>query len=145
MANLKDLNIILIEDNPDDASLTMRSLKDAKIANNIEWLKDGEEGWNFLSSPDNLQMSNKSYLILLDLKLPKIKGTELLRKIKSHLELKMIPVIIMTSSRQDRDLKTCYELGVNSYVVKPINFSEFSEVTRSVGMYWVLINEYPSN
>lgn len=147
MNQLNEVKILLVEDNPDDAELTMRSLKSSNFINEIVWLKDGEEALHYLrkkgrfSSPE---IKIKPTLILLDLKLPKVNGTEVLEQIKLDSELKKIPVVVMTSSKENSDIDRCYELGVNSYVVKPIDFEQFTRVTKEISMYWVLINEIPS-
>lgn len=137
---MKDVKIVLIEDNADDAELSMRSLKKNNLANDIEWLKDGAEALDHLEQYKNSKDEDKPRLILLDLKLPKISGIEVLESIKSDSALMTIPVVVMTSSREDKDLERCYALGVNSYIVKPIKFSEFSEVIKDVGLYWLMVN-----
>ena len=137
---MKDVKIVLIEDNSDDAELSMRSLKKNNLANDIEWLKDGAEALDHLDQYKNSKDGDKPRLILLDLKLPKISGIEVLESIKSDSDLMTIPVVIMTSSREDKDLERCYTLGVNSYIVKPIKFSDFTEVIKDVGLYWLMVN-----
>lgn len=145
MTELKDIQIVIVEDSPDDAELTIRSLKRGNIVNDIKWLKDGEEALDYLlrRGPYEGEVVSKPKLILLDLKLPKISGIEVLEIIKQHEELKTIPVVIMTSSRENKDLERCYQLGVNSYVVKPINFNKFMDMANKVSMYWVMINKTP--
>lgn len=141
-----DVQILLVEDSADDAELAMRSIKGANLVNEIIWLKDGEEVIAYLRGEGahvERDTSIKPKLILLDLKLPKVSGIEVLEIIKNENELKNIPVVVMTSSKQSKDLKRCYELGVNSYVVKPISFSQFTEVIKEVSLYWVLINQIP--
>ncbi|MEQ9468281.1 MAG: response regulator [Ekhidna sp.] len=146
MTELREIQIILVEDSPDDAELTMRSLKKGNVVNDVIWLKDGEEALNYLlrkGAYAQRELLTKPKLILLDLKLPKVSGIEVLEVIKKDDELKTIPVVIMTSSRENKDLEKCYELGVNSYVVKPINFNKFMDMANEVSMYWVMINKTP--
>jgi len=139
--------VVLVEDNPDDAELTMRSLNSLQLGNQIIWLKDGAEAINYLfdQHPDQShKVSNQPRLILLDLKLPKVNGIEVLKRIKSDDQMKTVPVVVMTSSNESVDLKTCYELGVNSFVTKPINYQEFIEATKNIGLYWLLVNQVPN-
>lgn len=139
--------VVLVEDNPDDAELTMRSLNSLQLGNQIIWLKDGAEAINYLfgQQPDqSRRVSNRPKLILLDLKLPKLNGIEVLKRIKSDDQMKTVPVVVMTSSNESVDLKTCYELGVNSFVTKPINYQEFIEATKNIGLYWLLVNQVPN-
>ncbi len=146
MSLTNDVQIVLVEDNVDDAELSMRSLKNSNFVNEIIWLKDGEEAINYLTGKGEYSerdLAIKPKLILLDLKLPKLNGMEVLEVIKNDENLDNIPVVVMTSSKEDRDLKKCYELGANSYVVKPINFNSFMEMTKEISMYWVLINQLP--
>ena len=146
MALTNDVQIVLVEDSFDDAELTMRSLKRSNFVNEIIWLKDGEEAVNYLLGKgdyENRDTSIKPRLILLDLKIPKLSGIEVLQQIKKDENLRKIPVVVMTSSKENTDLEKCYELGANSYVVKPINFSDFMDVTKEISMYWVLINQIP--
>lgn len=146
MSLTNDVQIVLVEDNQDDAELTMRSLKNSNFVNEIIWLKDGEEAINYLTGKGEFSSRDiniKPRLILLDLKLPKLNGMEVLARIKKDENLDKIPVVVMTSSKENRDLEKCYELGANSYVVKPINFTNFMEMTREISMYWVLINQIP--
>ena len=141
----KIMEILLAEDNEDDAMLTIRSLK-PYMKNELIWLKDGEEALNYLFGRGEYaerDVSFKPKVILLDLKMPKVDGIQVLKEIKSHENTKNIPVVIMTSSKEDKDLKTCYELGANSYVVKPIDFNQFSKAAKDISLYWLLINEPP--
>lgn len=139
------LQIILVEDNPDDAELALRSFKQSNIGNDIVWIKDGEEAINFIFNGQSIgeKSFSKQSIILLDLNLPKINGVEILEKLKNDDDLKRIPVIVMTSSDLDADLKVCYDLGVNSYIVKPIDFKQFNDVTKTLGTYWLLLNKHP--
>lgn len=146
MELINDVQIVLVEDSFDDAELTMRSLKNSNFVNEVIWLKDGEQAINYLQGKGDYTDRNtavKPKLILLDLKLPKLSGLEVLERIKKDKNLHKIPVVVMTSSQENKDLEKCYELGVNSYVVKPINFSNFMKVTKEISMYWVLINQIP--
>ncbi len=139
-----DLEILLVEDNPNDAELTIRALKKKNLANKIIHLKNGAEALDFIFCEGNYKsrnINNKPKAILLDLKMPKVNGIEVLKKIKTDNRTKTIPVIILTSSAEDPDVKTCYELGVNSYIVKPVGFDNFSKAVADLGMYWLLLNK----
>lgn len=134
------MEVLLIEDNPDDAELTIRVLKKHHLANNLVHLHDGEEALNFLFSKNN----NIPKLILLDLKMPKVDGIEVLRKIKSDDQKKLIPIVILTSSKEERDIIESYQLGVNAYVVKPVEFEKFVEAVAQLGLFWLLLNQAPN-
>lgn len=133
--------ILLVEDNPHDLALTQRALKKARLANNLHVCRDGEEAMEFLfgegSQPAQLRV------VLLDLKLPKVDGLEVLRRLKSDPRTKSIPVVMLTSSREQRDVIESYNLGVNSYIVKPVNFEGFATAVEQLGMYWLLVNQSP--
>ena len=135
----KDVKILLVEDNPDDIELTLRAFKKHNLINKIIVARDGEEALNILfkDSKENY----KPDLILLDLKLPKVDGLEILRQIKSNSKTQLIPVIILTSSKEENDLVKSYRLGANSYIRKPVDFEKFTEVVMQLGLYWVLLNE----
>jgi two-component system response regulator len=136
----------LVEDNPNDVELTLHVLNKHKLANHIKVVRDGEEALAFLFGADGEASSpseNIPKMILLDLKLPKVSGLEVLGKVKADPRTKAIPVVVLTSSREERDLFLCYELGVNSYIVKPVDFTQFSEAIRQLGSYWLLLNERP--
>jgi len=136
--------IVLIEDNPTDAELTLHALKKSNLANNVKVLRDGEEALEYLFSACPLPgTSGCPYLILLDLKLPKISGLEVLEKIRSDERTKMIPVVVLTSSAEEKDRVESYKLGVNSYIVKPVEFDNFAKVVAEIGFYWVLLNKRP--
>jgi two-component system response regulator len=138
--------IILVEDNVSDADLIKRALAKSNVANKIIHLKDGQEALDYLFGEGQwkgIKTSNASKLILLDLKMPKISGLEVLKKIKSNEETREIPVVVLTSSKEDPDIKECYKLGVNSYVVKPLGFDEFSKTVSQLGLYWMLLNQHP--
>ncbi|HTS49493.1 MAG TPA: response regulator [Bryobacteraceae bacterium] len=138
------VELLLVEDNPSDAELTMHVLKKHNLANNIKIARDGEEALGFLFGTNgNAPARYPARLILLDLKLPKLNGLEVLGKIKADPRTKSIPVVVLTSSREDQDLYLCYELGVNSYIVKPVDFAKFTETVRQLGLYWLLLNERP--
>ena len=149
MDNAQQLNevaVLLVEDNPSDAELTLRALRKRNLANRLFHAKDGAEALDFLFAQGafiHRRIENGPKVVLLDLKLPKIDGIEVLRRIKSDERTKKIPVVGMTSSREDRDLATCYDYGVNGYVVKPVEFEDFSRAVSDLGFYWLLLNETP--
>jgi two-component system, response regulator len=139
-----ELEILLVEDNPDDAELTMRALKKQHLANHVIHLSDGAEALDFLFGTGQYigrNISNVPKVILLDLKMPKINGLEVLQRIKSDSNTKMVPVVILTSSAEDPDIKKSYELGANSYIVKPVDFNNFAKIISDLGMYWLVINK----
>lgn len=141
------IEILLVEDNPTDAELTIRTLNKKKIANRIHWVKDGAEALEYIfctGEYSDRDMNNIPKVILLDLKLPKVNGIEVLKKIKSDERTRYIPVVVLTSSREGPDVKTCYDLGVNSYIVKPVDFESFFRVVEELGLYWVLLNQPPA-
>jgi CheY-like chemotaxis protein len=131
--------ILLVEDDPDHEVLTIRALKKSNIANDIRVARDGEEAIKLLFGDEALQPQ----VILLDLKLPKVDGLEVLRRIRESESTRMLPVVILTSSDEERDVVRSYQLGVNSYIRKPVNFTDFAEATRQLGMYWLVLNECP--
>lgn len=142
--NNNEVEILLVEDNPDDAGLTIRALKKQNLANNLVHLKDGAEALDFLFGQGEFAGRNiKKHpkVILLDLKMPKVNGLEVLHKIKSNEQTKTIPVVVLTSSNEDPDIKECYELGVNSYIVKPVDFDNFMKAVTDLGFYWLLLNK----
>ena len=146
MTNLNPIEILLVEDNPNDAELTLRALKKQKLANPVHVAEDGEEALDFIFCRGKYAERNPSIplkVILLDLKLPKINGLEVLRELKSDDRTKKLPVVIITSSREDPDIKAAYELGANSYVVKPVDFPSFLDAMSQIGMYWLVVNESP--
>jgi len=139
-----ELEILLVEDNSSDAEMTIRALKKNNIANHVVHLKDGAEAIDFIfGTPTEKGLTIFPKLILLDLKMPKVDGIELLRKIKSDERTKVIPVVVLTSSKEDPDIRTCYELGVNSYIVKPVGFENFTKAISELGLYWMLHNLAP--
>jgi CheY-like chemotaxis protein len=146
MSDSGALEILLIEDNPDDAELTMRALKKQNLANHMVWLKNGALALDFLFGRGSYAGRNAldtPKLVLLDLNLPKVGGLEVLQQIKSDPRTRRIPVVVLSSSTQDRDILRTYDLGVNSYVSKPVQFEEFSRVVTQLGLYWLLINKPP--
>lgn len=136
--------ILLVEDNVHDAELTLRAL--APVANEVLHLWDGAEALDYLYSRGKYagRPEGNPAVILLDLKMPRVDGIEVLRRLKDDPGLKKVPVVVMTSSREDRDLNACYDLHTNAYVVKPVNFAEFVEAVRQVGAFWAVLNEPPS-
>jgi two-component system, response regulator len=146
MSNSTQIDILLVEDNSRDAELTMRALNKRHLANQLVRVKDGAEALGFIFESDATgarKVCRRPKLILLDLKLPKVDGLELLRQLKAHEESRTIPVVMMTSSREEQDIVRSYQLGVNSYIVKPVNFDNFSEAVAQLGMYWLLLNQPP--
>lgn len=140
------IEILLVEDNMNDAELTMRALTKNKIANHIIHLKDGEQALEFLFGTGNFvgrDVENKPKMILLDLKIPKVNGLEVLERIKADSNTKTIPVVVLTSSKENPDIDKCYRMGVNSYIVKPVDFQNFSKAVVELGFYWLLLNQLP--
>ena len=145
MDNLQ-VEILLVEDNMDDAEMTIHALRKKSLANRLTHLHDGEEALDFLFGTGKYvgrDTNLKPKLILLDLKMPKVNGMEVLERVKSHSETKNIPVVVLTSSKEDPDLKRCYELGANSYIVKPVEFESFINAVSELGLYWMLLNQVP--
>lgn len=140
------VEILVVEDSPHDLELTMRALRRNRVANHIEVVRDGEEAVQFLfrEGPYADRCSGNPKLVLLDLKLPKIDGLDVLRRIRSSSETRGIPVVILTSSREERDLIESYQLQVNSYVVKPVEFDKFTSAIAEIGFYWLLLNQQPT-
>ena len=131
--------ILLVEDDPDHELLTIRALKKSHIANEVRVARDGEEALNLLFGPEAV----RPQVILLDLKLPKVDGLEVLRRIRESDTTRMLPVVVLTSSDEERDVVRSYQIGVNSYIRKPVNFNDFAEATSQLGMYWLVLNECP--
>ncbi len=139
MNNYDQIEILLVEDNEDDAEMTIRALKKVNLANQLVHLEDGQAALDFLFG----KMSRKPKMILLDIKMPKVDGIEVLRKIKENENTRVIPVVIMTSSREEKDMLISYDLGVNSYIVKPVEFENFAKAVSELGLYWLLTNQTP--
>ena len=142
----RQIEILLVEDNQDDVELTLHALRKESLANNIHVARDGEEALELLfcsGAHAGRSFDMPPRLILLDLKLPKVGGIEVLRRLKSDQRTKTIPVVILTSSREERDLVESYGLGANSYIQKPVDFDQFRETVKSLGLYWLVINQAP--
>lgn len=140
--------ILLVEDNLDDVDLTLHALKKSKIKNEVKVVNDGAEALDFLFGTGEYidrDLNIMPTIILLDLKLPKVDGLEVLRKLREHERTKLLPVVILTSSKEEQDLINGYSLGVNSYVRKPVDFNQFAEAVSNLGLYWLLLNETPPN
>jgi len=141
------VDILLVEDNLDDAELTIHQLKKHNMANSLVHVTDGEEALEFIFATGRYAAQedtiNSPKLILLDIKMPKVNGIEVLEKIKTDKRTKNIPVVILTSSKEDPDIKKCYNLGANSYIVKPVNFEGFAQAIMNLGFYWLLLNQAP--
>ncbi len=145
MQNLQPVDVLLVEDNPADAEMTLIALRHQRLANQIEWVKDGAQALDCLRCRGDYAGRDPTppRLVLLDLKLPKVDGLEVLREMKADPQLRQIPVVMLTSSAEESDLIRSYGLGVNSYVVKPVDFEHFSSEVAKLGFYWLLINRVP--
>lgn len=142
----RQIEILLVEDNPDDVELTLHALRKEKLANNIHVARDGEEALEFLFCSGvhgDRSFEHPPKLILLDLKLPKVDGMDVLKRLKADARTRTIPVVILTSSKEERDLVSGYNLGANSYIQKPVDFDQFREIVKTVGLYWLVINQPP--
>ena len=145
---VKDYEVLMVEDNPNDVELTLRAFKKSNLENNVHVVKDGEEALEFVFGTGRYAGRDINFppkVILLDLKLPKVTGIEVLRKIKGDERTKTIPVVVVTSSQESQDIDECYRLGVNSYIQKPIEFENFVKAVTDVGLYWLLVNKSPHN
>ena len=143
---VKEVEILLVEDNPTDAELAIRALKKSNLANKLVWVKDGAEALDFIfagGAYSGRQMADGPKVILLDLRLPKVDGMEVLRRVKGDERTRAIPVVVLTSSKEDRDVAESYKLGVNSYISKPVEFDAFAKTVSELGMYWLLVNHPP--
>jgi DNA-binding response OmpR family regulator len=143
MSNLG--RILLVEDDPKDVELTLTALEEYKLANEVVVTRDGEEALDYLYRRENFttRSTDNPAVLLLDLKLPKVDGLEVLQQIKADAKLKLIPVVVLTSSHEEKDMITSYKLGVNAYVVKPVDFHEFVNAVKELGIFWALVNEPP--
>lgn len=145
MVNVSDVEILLVEDNAADVELTLRALRKNNLTNRVHVVHDGEEALAFLfgnGSGDAPQPLPR--VVLLDLKLPKVSGLEVLERIKGDVRTKRVPVVVLTSSREEPDIERCYELGVNSYIVKPVDFEAFVPAVAQAGLYWMVLNQPPA-
>ncbi len=145
--NRGEVEILLVEDNPNDVELTLRALKRHNLANKVHVAKDGAEALDFIfatGTHSGQNVRNHPKVVLLDLKLPKVDGIEVLRRIKSDEGTKKIPVVVLTSSKEETDVLESYKLGVNSYIVKPVDFDRFIQEISELGLYWLLLNQLPS-
>jgi CheY-like chemotaxis protein len=143
---VQEVEILLVEDNPTDAELCMRALKRSNFANKLVWVKDGAEALDFIFATGQYsgrKVENGPKVILLDLRLPKVDGMEVLRRVKSDERTRTIPVVVLTSSKEDRDVAESYKLGVNSYISKPVEFEAFAKTVSELGLYWLLVNRPP--
>jgi len=146
MEIIEQVEILLVEDNPLDAELTMHGLKDDKVANTITWVKDGQQALDYIfrRGEYDQRKTPDPRLILLDLKMPRVDGLEVLRAIRADESTRRIPVVVMTSSQEESDVAKSYDLGVNSYVVKPLDFNAMTEIAKKAGFYWLAVNRSAS-
>ena len=143
---MKEVEILLVEDNPNDAELAIRALKKNNLANKLLWVKDGAEALDFIFATGNYSsrsVVNGPKVILLDLRLPKVDGMEVLRRVKGDERTRAIPVVVLTSSKEDRDVVESYQIGVNSFISKPVEFESFAKTVSELGFYWLLVNQPP--
>ena len=144
--SLENIEILLVEDNPNDEELTLYALRKNNFTNQIQVLRDGAEALEYLFCTGafaDRQINDPPKVVLLDLKLPKVDGLEVLERIKADARTRIIPVVVLTSSQEERDIVESYQLGVNSYIVKPVDFEQFNEAVRHIGLYWMLLNKTP--
>lgn len=144
---LKEVDILLVEDNMNDAELIIEALREVNLANNLVHLEDGEEALDFIFARGpyaSRMIKDVPKVILLDIKMPKVDGIEVLRQIRANSETNLIPIVIMTSSKEEQDIIKSYQLGANSFVVKPVEFNNFSKAVSELGLYWVLTNQPPA-
>jgi two-component system response regulator len=145
--NENSIEILLVEDNPADVELALHALKKNNLANRIQVVRDGAEALDYIFATGvyaGRDINHSPKVILLDLKLPKVSGLDVLRRIKSDERTRSIPVVVLTSSREERDVVESYKLGVNSYIAKPVDFDQFTEAVRQLGLYWLLLNQPPT-
>lgn len=146
MADYQEVDILLAEDSAQDAELALRALRKNNLANKVVWVKDGQEALDFIFCQGEYASRSPNHrpkLLLLDLKMPKVDGIEVLRRVKADQNSRSIPVVIMTSSNEERDVVESYRLGVNSYIVKPVDFTQFLETVSKAGLYWMVANRVP--
>lgn len=146
MDDAGQVEILLVEDDPADAELTLRALRQKNLANRVHWVKDGAEALEFMFRSGSYAGRDPNHapkLIMLDIKMPKVDGIEVLRRLKAKPETRTVPVVVMTSSNEEQDVIESYRLGVNSYIVKPVHFDAFLETVAKIGLYWVLTNRVP--
>ncbi|MCX6554114.1 MAG: response regulator [Candidatus Aminicenantes bacterium] len=146
MNQINPIEILLVEDNPADVELTLRALKKHNLANQVKVVSDGAQALDYLFGSGAYEGKNSQpppKVVFLDLKLPKVDGREVLRRMKANAKTRIIPVVVLTSSQEERDIAESYKLGVNSYVVKPLDFNKFVEAVSQLGLYWVLLNQAP--
>jgi CheY-like chemotaxis protein len=146
MSELQQVEILLVEDNPRDAEMTLRSLKRSHFANRVHWVKDGAEALEFMfreGAYASREVDRTPRLVLLDIKMPKVDGIEVLRRLKADERTRTTPVVIMTSSNEERDVAVSYALGANSYIVKPVQIDAFLKTVGDIGLYWLLTNRVP--
>lgn len=140
----RSVEILLVEDNPDDVELTLHALRQEKLANTVEVARDGEEALDYIfcrGKHADREFNRQPRVVLLDLKLPKVDGMEVLRQIKGDPRTKAIPVVVLTSSREEKDMVNSYKLGVNAYIQKPVDFDQFRATVKSLGLFWLVINQ----
>ena len=148
MSDFEQIEILLAEDNAADAEMTLRALRRNNLANKVHWVKDGEEALDYVLCRGGYAGRNPESppkLVLLDIKMPKVDGIEVLRQLKSGEKTRSIPIVVMTSSNEERDIVQSYQLGVNSYIVKPVQFEAFLEIVAKIGLYWVITNRVPQS
>ena len=144
--DLREVEILLVEDDPADAEMTLRALRRNNLANKVLWVKDGQEALDYIHGSGAYAGRDPALprLVMLDLKMPKVGGIEVLRALKAHEPTRSVPVVVMTSSSEEQDVVASYQLGVNSYIVKPVQFETFLETVAKIGLYWVLTNRLPN-
>ncbi|HEY4370662.1 MAG TPA: response regulator [Burkholderiales bacterium] len=144
MQDLREIEILLAEDSASDAEMAMRALKKSNLANSVTWVRDGVEALDFIFSRGKFEgRSGNPKLVMLDIKMPRVDGIEVLRQLRANDKTRLIPVVMITSSAEDRDIMESYKLGVNSYIVKPVDFTQFAQVIVQVGLYWAVVNRTP--
>ncbi|MGM0587404.1 MAG: response regulator [Bacteroidota bacterium] len=142
------VEILLVEDNKRDADLSIRTLNKYQLSNRIKWVKDGEEALDYLLGRDQYRHRDTNYqprVIFLDLKMPKIGGLEVLKEIREHPQLKQLPIVVLTSSQEEKDIVESYKYNVNSYIVKPVDFAKFADAIKDIGFYWLVLNKQPKS